>query len=493
MSMRPHPSTILLACCGAFLGGVWLATLYPALSSAGFLLTAACAATALLTVWWGNRTALLVVLGIVSAACGLYRNQPALIPDSIALGKSVWVGTVAQEPDARDEHVMLAVSIESNPDAFLVQVTVPRYPEFFYGDRLRLDGALVPVLPEEDSYAKYLSARGYLFTIRYPTVELLERGKGNPAFAAIYAFKARFLDRLSQMIPEPQNSLLAGILVGARRAIPDDVQDDFRAAGLSHIVAISGYNISIITRLMADFFRRRFGRTIALAVSLLGVAGFVVMTGAQASVVRAAAMGMVAVLGSVVGRPSRAYALLLLAAAAMVAYNPRLLVYDLGFQLSFAATLGLIMLADTFFERFVFLPKFLGLRETLAATLAAQLFVLPMLWRAFGEISLIAPLANLLILPVIPWIMASGFLAGLLALAWAPLGYLPAWATWALLAYALSASAWCASLPAASIAVPDIPLWAAGLYYALLFGIGVAALVRRREKRLIEFRNFTTT
>jgi competence protein ComEC len=183
--------------------------------------------------------------------------------------------------------------------------------------------------------------------VRQVQVTFIAERRGNRLWQALYDFKARALNILTQIFPEPHASLLQGILLGVESGIPKNLEDSFSATGTSHIVAISGFNISILAGIFAAFGKRLFGARRGAVVAILGIAAYTLLVGAGASVVRAAIMGGLALVAQRIGR--RALGLNTLAAAVIVMtlINP-LAIWDVGFQLSAAATLGLVLYAEPF-------------------------------------------------------------------------------------------------------------------------------------------------
>src|SRR3989338_1585060 len=502
--MKLHKSQIFLILLLSFLVGVIIGQfLNPQISRILFFVLAS-GAIALATIqWWNARNFLIasVVIAVLFGIWHLQRSNPKIDENHIAFHNDMkeitWRGIVVEEPDVRQDRTNLVVrakaleGVERQIDG-KVLVTVGRYPEYEYGDVLEITGKLeTPFETEEFSYKNYLSKDDIYSTARFSEVKVVDHNQGNPVKSALLNFKAKFSQTLSQVIPEPQNSLLLGLLVGARRSIPESLLEDFKTTGVTHIIAISGFNISIITRILGRFIQRMFGVRASLIVSTLVVLGFVVITGAQASVVRAAIMGILVVVALNIGRASTMVNALVLTGAIMVAVNPRILIFDVGFQLSFLATAGLIYFADDIETTLSKVPKFFEIRSSLAATLSAQILVFPLLIYYFDQLSLIAPLVNVLILPIIPWAMFFGFVSGTLGLLWAPLSFVTAWITWAMLSYQTAVVEFFAKIPFAAVAIESISLSWVLIYYIVLIVIIFHLTHRRKERRIQEFYSFS--
>lgn len=249
-----------------------------------------------------------------------------------------------------------------------------------------------------------------------------------PVTSSLEQYTHLFISHIEQALPEPHASYLAGILVGLRSNIPYELKQDFIATGTMHITALSGYNVSIIARCLQLIFKSALW-------SVLGIALFVLATGASSSVVRAALMGSLLVLSSKSGRQYFPLHALLVAVFFMVFFTPHILLEDIGFQLSVMATLGIILLPRHVERGCMWLTDKFQLRETLVVTLSAQIATLPIVLYYFHTFSLISPIVNMLVLPTIPPVMFFGVLVGVF-------GFLPhmfvavlAWPAYLLLSY----------------------------------------------------------
>ncbi len=357
-----------------------------------------------------------------------YRGKAA-IKNFNAEEKIIFSGKIIEEPDRRSNFSQYVLESET---LGRVLVKTNLYQEYFYGDVLKLNGKVE--MPENFSgfdYQNYLAKDNIFLVSKYPEITLVGRPVNKNFYGHLLNIKKSFIDIINKIIFEPQASFLAALLVGARRTLPPDLVDAFNRTGTSHIVAISGYNISIISIMLLNFLSYLLlPRRLIFWLVGIGLVLFTLIAGAGASVVRAAIMGGLLILARREGRFYQITNAIIFAGAAMLFFNPYLLRYDAGFQLSFLATLGLVYLAPHFNKWFSHLPNFLSFRANLAATLSAQIMTLPVILFGFGRFSLIAILANVLILPVIPLTMLFGFLAGLMGLVSlkiAAIFILPAW------------------------------------------------------------------
>lgn len=400
-------------------------------------------------------------------------REHSLLKDVV--GRQITIeGIIREEPDVRENSTRLIVGVgEEN-----LLVVTKKYPEFSYGEKVSLQGKIV--LPEnfsnengrEFDYLSYLAKDGIFYEIPFPKVEVLASGQGNPLFAFLYSFKKAMSEKVSSLLPEPESGLLLGLLFGAKRALSSEVMEMFRAAGIVHIVVLSGYNITII----ADFFTRVFlFFPISKMWASIGGGAFVIffalMSGTGASTVRAAIMVLLIIFARVTGRISNAIHLLFVAAFGMIIWNPLYLLYDPSFQLSFLATFGLLALGPELSRRLLFVTEKFGIRETLATTLSTQIFVLPLLLYETGMLSVVAVLVNLLVLPLLPLAMFFGALATLLGFI-TPLGIFFSFPAFLILSAVFAIASFFVGLPYSSVSVPPFSIFvliAIYLLYAVIY------------------------
>lgn len=301
----------------------------------------------------------------------------------------------------------------------------------------------------------------------------------------LFYLKSRFETTLEAVLPEPFSSLEMGLILGTKAKLPKDLLFAFSVVGITHIIALSGYNISIIADNLGKFFRLIWPK-LSFWLSLIFIWLFVIMTGAMPSVVRAAIMGCLALLAYKVGRRRETGRILILTALFMVCQNPTILKKDVGFQLSFLATIGLIYfssLLKNFLNRFSFFRTSFwpdSVKEAFLATISAQIFVLPLLLFYFKKLSLIAPLCNVLILPIIPYTMLLGFLAGIFGLIWQGFGEVFAFLAYPFLKYIVFLSETFSKIPGAYFNISKFHFSFIVIYYFIL--IFLIWLWRKRFK-----------
>ncbi len=395
-------------------------------------------------------------------------------------------GVLSEPPDVRDTYTNLRLNVtsvntgdESLPVGGLILARILPGQTFHYGDVIRLRGLLkTPPENEEFSYRDYLAREGIHAYMSSAEATLLPFRGGNSLVAAIYALKERSLAVIYRIFPDPEASLLAGILLGVDTGLPANLQQAFKDTGTAHIIAISGFNITIIAALFVALFSRLLGPRRGALAAVIGIAIYTLLVGADAAVVRAALMGGLALFARQVGRRQDGLNTLTFVAALMAVGNPFVL-WDVGFQLSFAATLGLILYAQPLQEWVTQLLTRVSPPETaqkisapLAGfflfTLAAQLTTLPIMAYQFGRISLVSLIANPFILPAQPAVMLLGGLALLLGLLYLPLGQLAAWLAWPFVVYTNRAVELFASFPHGVLVLGDFSLLFVILFYAVL-------------------------
>jgi competence protein ComEC len=446
-----------------------------------------------------------LLLGTGVAVLGAWRGGATALPtgaDSVSalVGREwTWSGTLTDDPRPRGERqqlvlddLLLARGDQQRAVRGRVLVWLPRTAQLAVGDRVRVTAKLEePQDFDGFAYREYLARQGIGGIARAFDVTVVGQ-RVSPLVAITASARRWLLGGLNEIVPEPEAALGAGILLGVRAGIAPEVADAFAAAGLTHVVAISGWNIAIVAALVAAFLRpmarRRGGRLLGSACTIAAIGGYVLLTGASPSVVRAALMAGAILVARVEGSPAHAASALMLAALGMLLVAPPVL-WDVGFQLSLLATAGLIVFAGSIERRLHGWPPLL--REPLALTAAAQLATLPVIVGNFERLSLVAPLANVVVTPIVPLAMLASAIAAVVgaldgavhlpllgdAAAWLAAG----WA-WLTLRAMIVAGTSAAALPLASIPWQPPGLLLAG-WYPLL---GVGWLIGRRRRRRVE-------
>ncbi|MBI4032788.1 ComEC/Rec2 family competence protein [Candidatus Berkelbacteria bacterium] len=361
---------------------------------------------------------ILMLVGIMAAGSVLLRaaRQPLVTTQQTVEGLAV---TVVSAPVERERFTQAYVDLA---DDRRLRAEWPAGESVRYGDQLVVSGMITPpeVTPEFDE-ARFLRAHGARGTLNATSVEQLTTRGGNPVLRALHDLRLFLLDRLDRALGSPANAVVAGIVFGEQSRLAPALVEAFRRTGTSHLLVASGSNLIIFAAIVAHL-AAPLGRWRRIWLTLLVLAAFVVLAGFESSIVRAAGFASLGALAELTGRRIHWPTLIAAVAAVMALQNPWIIVGDIGFQLSFAAVLGLGLFESVLAAR---LPGAF-LKEFLAPTLAAQLTTLPILIVHFGQASLIAPLANLLAVPFALPLMAGGLATAILpalrVIAWATEG-----------------------------------------------------------------------
>lgn len=356
------------------------------------------------------------------------------------------------------------------------------------GQVLVLDGKIQrPTGFDDFDYVSYLAKDGIHATMYFPKFSVptdlhLDRFTRTRLWVGAFLATVRLsvTDSIGHSVPQPMASYLAGILVGAKGVVGQEVKDEFARTGTSHILAISGYNITIVAAVLISLLAP-MGRRRAYWGTLVGILLFVVLVGATASVVRAALMGVLVLTARHLGRAQDMPTAIVLSAAGMCWLNPTLLRWDVGFQLSFLAVLGIVYVQPLIEPPLVRWLKYKPLAALVATTLSAQVLVLPLLLFDFGQLAVYTLPANMLVLPLVPIAMALGLATAVAGIIWPVLGSLVGQSAWLVSAYQLTVIRFFAYLP---FAAPQVQL--SGALLVALYASLVVALIsvyRGKEKQ----------
>ncbi|MCA9939065.1 MAG: ComEC/Rec2 family competence protein [Anaerolineales bacterium] len=417
----------------------------------------------------------------------------------------VLTGVVNDEPELRDTTLRLDLRVESltiaggatRPVSGRVLVNAARFPLIPYGARILVIGRLdEPPVFDTFDYREYLARQGFHSVMLLPEIEVVEENVGNPVYAGILAFKTRAQSIVNRLITDPQAALLNSILLGNRAGLDDAVRADFRRTGMAHVIAISGFHLSILAGMLVGLFTPLVGEKRSPWFVLLGIIFYTIMVGAGASVVRAAIMSSMYLIGTkVLGRPRFAFGSLFAAGVIMTLWRPAIL-WDVAFQFSFSATLGLMLYADRFsrWARRLLLRRlsarvvngYVGpVTDLVMVTVAAQVATLPLAMFYFNQIAIVNLVANPLILPALPGLMLSGGLAVIVGLLSPLLAQPIAWLAWLFLSYAIFLVRLLARIPFAALPV-QISLTVVVLLYLLIGGVTwIAFQPRPRRENML--------
>lgn len=394
------------------------------------------------------------------------------------------IGTIQGESKrgSFENRIVVALSaceVGSCPREY-VQIRVNRYEEWPDGTPVRI-GPCDLKRPErfdpDFDYPMYLAKDGIGFVAENCPITKLP-GSGSWWRNWLHRARSSVMQAIQHRLPEPEAGLARGLLLGGNDELPDEVAQDFRTVGLTHIVAVSGYNIAV---LIAAFFLVGIAigwyRKQAIWIALFGTVGFVLLVGAPASAVRAALMAIFGFGALLVSRPLQSVSALLFAAAIMLLWNPLLLRYDIGFQLSFLATFAILISAA--WRKQVRLDIWLvgGIIEVVLITLSVLVFVTPLSVFHFGTLSPYALLANTLVSPLVPIAFLLSFLV--VAFGWIPgIGAVCGWVAYGSLHALVGIASFIATFPGANFTYPDARWWMFGLWYV---GCLIFFLLKRNE------------
>lgn len=316
---------------------------------------------------------------------------------------------VIEDPDVRANTQLLTILPKGESQRILVTTTLAQ--EFFYGDKIVANGKVEEVKNfNEFDYEKYLERHNVYATLKYPKILILKSHELNPIKEKLLLTKKLFASKISELFSEPENSLLLGILIGAKKALPKDIIENFNRTGTSHIIAVSGFNITIIISALASL-AYLIGRRSGFYFAIFAIVAFVVITGGSASVIRASIMGFLLLLSMYIGRQYSITPAIFFSGLVMLIINPKVLYWDVGFQLSFAATLGIIYFLPVLKDLTEKFSDMMGIKMLLITTLSAIISTTPIILLNFGSFSFSAPLANVFVLPLVPPAMLFGFLS----------------------------------------------------------------------------------
>ncbi len=437
----------------------------------------------------------LVLPALFLLAAARYEHaQPHLADDAAARfndGVAMRIrGVLRDDPDAGDTSQRFAVSVRAvelrgawQPASGGVLVRTGLLPRYRSGDVLELEGKLEsPPHVDGFDYADYLAQRGIASTTAFPVARVAGHEDDGIAHATVLHVRRTLSHALALSLPEPQASLAQGVLLGQRSALPRDLADDLNTTNTSHLVVVSGSNVVYVSMFATLFFGWFVGRRRAMLLSLAAVIAYAALIGLSPPVLRAMIMGMLVVLASVSGRRGSAITALAFAGAIMAGLDPRI-VRDVSFQLSFAATAGILYLSSPFRKWLIELtgvalrldevPRWLDryVAEPLAMTLAAIVSTAPLLALNFGRLSLVAVPANLLVVPAFPFILAASLAAALG-------GLLPQYRllfsapAYYILTYWIELAHWFAALPHAAVGSGNYSEAAAAATYGAIIAAG---------------------
>jgi len=490
-------SKIFLFLCLSFIGGIFLDSFLKTsqLIMLGFLILA----LILIFILWKYKKIVIFGFCLLFLIFGIFRHQQfelAVINNELRkLNDSseniIIIGVIDEGPNIREKSIKLKIEVKEilkGNESFSVRgkilVSTWRYPEFKYGDKLKITGKLeTPSVFEDFNYKDYLKKDGIYSVVNFPEIEVIGQSFGNPVINILLSFKNKFKDICRVFISVPQEGLLEALVFGDEENISREWKDKFNFTGTRHITAVSGMNITIIASLILSF-ALSFGlwRKQAFYLSVFILLFYILMIGAPASGVRAGIMAAIFMLAQYFGRNSSSLRAVVFAASLMLFFNPFLLALDIGFQLSFLAILGIIYIQPTIdgFLKKIPNPKIFPVRSALSTTLSAQVFTLPILIYNFGYIPLISPFTNILIVPFLAPITILIFIFSFMGMIFWGFGWVLSWPVWLCLTYILKIIDWFSKISWASFGVENVSWIFLAVFY--LFLIIIILRTQKRQK-----------
>ncbi len=389
-----------------------------------------------------------------------------------AIGRMVTVeGVVNDTPDIRLYNQQIILTPVGNKTNILL--IIPNDIEISYGDKIKVEGMLkepenfITTSGKEFNYKRYLGNQDIYFIIKNPEVEILSNGNGNYLKSILFKIRNAFIKNINKVIPPPESSLSNGLILGERGGFDTDTKQEFIQTGTIHIVALSGYNVTIVAENVMKVFSLIFSQTLSIIFGIVVILLFIIMSGASATAIRAGIMATIMLFGRMTGRKYDAGRALLIAAFLMITYDGRVIT-DISFQLSFLATFGVLFITPKVISWVWFFPIRFKIREIVATTISATISVIPILLYSTGILSLVSLPANILILPLIPITMFFSFVVGLFGFI-SPMLSLPfAFISDLLLSYILGVIHYFASLSYASVNIQSFPLIITITLYGLI-------------------------
>ena len=372
--------------------------------------------------FWCSSRKKLWMWALCCVLLGVFRYQQGLIPDTVltvadSIGSTIRVeGMIDSDVEKRlnsQQALVSQVAVADLPVDGKLLVRFPLFPEVHYADRVMFTCELKAPQPIEGfAYDRQLASRGVLAVCSFPQFVFVQQDTSLRVTSVILKGRDFLIDRLHQVIPEPHASFISGLLFGGSSSLSSYLREDFSRTGVSHILAASGFNVSIVSLyLLHLLIQSPLGRKRGLLTTTSFLIVYMIAAGATPAVMRATIMAGLLIVQMAIGRRASMRNALLFAFSAMLLINPRLLLDDVGFQLSFVATYALLFIHPRFEHLFSFIPDVAGIRTAVSSSCIAIVSTLPIVLWHFGQLSLIAPIANAIVLPVIPFLMIAGVMA----------------------------------------------------------------------------------
>jgi competence protein ComEC len=418
-----------------------------------------------------NNFGILFSIFVLTFSLGIFRfnmiDVPAPNVFELQVGQKITLsGEIIDEPNIKENNQQLTVQTKTGKEVTEILLSTDLGTDYKYGDKINFTGTLKK--PENFmtdqgkvfDYVNYLRKDGIFYVMSYPQIAIISRGNGNFIQSALFFVKEKFLEKMNFAITGTESLFMGGLILGEKASFSQALRQSFVNTGTIHVVALSGYNVTIVAEWIMKLFSQIsfLPKNFGIGAGILAIFLFIIMTGGSSTAIRAGIMATLALIARATGRNYDVARALVLACLFMVFLNPFLLAHDVSFQLSMLATIAVIFLAPRIEKYFLWVPDIFELRDIVYVTVAAYIFVFPFILYQMGNFSLVALPANVLILPFIPFTMMLGFLTGFMGLIWyvfaVPVGFI----SYLFLHYELSVISFFSNLPFAAFYFPDFPL-----------------------------------
>ncbi|MCL5433349.1 MAG: ComEC/Rec2 family competence protein [Patescibacteria group bacterium] len=419
-----------------------------------------------------GRLKVIILLGIIIALFLLrisfvYHNTSNYIN-----GQSVvFFTTLLTEPRNFGNYQLITADLDNGQKIY---VTTGISPEFDYGDTVRISGTIEN---------KVLNNERTIITMKYPKIEAGKNDKSVPQktlLSVAFFVRQKMISFFEKTLPTPYSGLLLGIVFGIKENMPQEFSNNLRSVGVTHVIAASGMNVTMVSGFLSSLFVIFLRRQIALLLTIFGIIFYASLSGFEPSIVRASIMGILAFSAQIFGRQTLALYSLVVAGFIMVFVSP-IVLSDVGFQLSFAATLGLVYIKPLFEKRKqirkIIQKSLIG--EDLTTTISAQIATIPILFSVFGTYSIWSIAVNGILLWTIPILMIFGGIGGFLGIFFEPIGKLFLYLCLPFLIYFESAINFFAKLPGSMNINFEFPIIFILGYYLIL--ISLVLFLRKNE------------
>lgn len=410
-------------------------------------------------------------LGFFWYKYNIYKNQNQDIP----VGKNTQVmGALCDSKEISGRYLITIGSNSVGDEAKSIKFYALTYenPKVL-NEKILIKGDIEKITPDNFLY-KSSKSQGVFYEIKDSKIENIDSFKFKENLFIrisnrLKAFGDLVDSKIKRSMPQPEAGFISGILIGQKSDMDKSLKNNLSKTGTTHLIALSGFNITIVISFVLFIFKP-FPRKYVYPLTIIGIVVFVMITGFSASIVRAALMGSILIIAKSFGRLTTQSIVIAISAFIISVFNPLALRFDIGFQLSFLATLGLIYLAPILEKSWAKylknIPKTIS--ETLILTFSAQIMVLPILILYFNTVSLVSPITNLIIVPLIPGLMVLGFVQVVFSFIWIKLGVVFGYLTWLCAHIVLAIINGFASLNFSSIKIDNIKSFILLPYYVLI-------------------------